>query len=95
MSRRSPPFDLGRRLRRIVSAGDYVITRHAWDRMEERDFARFELETLITTGEVADAHWDDEHANWNTTVLNGNVCIAIGVDDAGAEAVVITIFDLE
>ena len=95
MSRRSPPFDLYQRLRRIISTGDYAITSHAWDRMEERDFARFELETLITTGEVADTRWDDEHDNWNTTVLNGNVCIAIGVDDAGAEAVVITNIDLE
>jgi len=62
--------ELLRRVRSAVESGDYLDTRHATDRKNERGISRLEIEYVLKTGwhEKRKDKFDVAYSSWNYAI---------------------------
>jgi hypothetical protein len=70
------------KLRELVRAGDYVVSHHAADELEDDDLTIFDLENIILTGQILERQ-RDRNTDETKHLVNGKT-----LEDHEAETIV-------
>lgn len=55
-------------MRLSVQAGNFLLTSHAYDEMNDDDLFVVDLENCILTGDVMTRQWDDDFGEWKYVI---------------------------
>jgi hypothetical protein len=83
-------------MRRSIRAGNFILTTHAYDEMNDDDLFVHDLEHCILTGAVTTRQWDDEFGAWKYVIhgdsQDGDEIAVVAKLDYNRCVVIITTF---
>ncbi len=90
------PDDIARHVHRLAEDSDNVkITKHARNRMKERNITRRHVLSCLRKGRVVEGPYRDVHGCWRCTMVRAvsgmdvSAAVAVSFED---EAIVVTVF---
>jgi hypothetical protein len=85
-------------MRQSMSAGEFILTTHAYDEMNDDDLFVADLEHCILTGDIMTGQWDDDFGEWKYVIhgdsQNGDEIAVVAKMDYNHCVVIITTFRL-
>ena len=84
------------RMRKLVRYGEYVVTAHALDAMEDDALTVFDLERCVLTGAIVERQRDRARREWKYLVkghaIDGSRAMVIGKIGRTGRLVIVTVF---
>jgi len=87
------------RIRSLVREGNYVVTLHAQDAMEDDDLTAFDVESCVSTGQIMERQRDRRTREWKYLVrgqcsAGDSTMIAVVKVGPTDKVVVMTVYSL-
>ena len=84
------------KMQELIGAGQYVVSLHAEEEMENDGLTVFDVEEVVLSGDITERQKDRTTGEWKYVVrgrsLDGNMATAIGKIGPTGKLVVITVF---
>jgi hypothetical protein len=88
-----------RRFRELILVGDYVMSVHAQEEMEDDGLTVLDIESCILTGAIVERQRDRRTGEWKYVVqgksLSGEECVVVGKLAPGGKCGLLTVYVLK
>ena len=85
-----------RRMRRLARDGQYVVTVHALEAMEDDELTVFDVETCVLTGRIVERQQDRQRREWKYVVrgraVDRSVMVVVGRIGRTRRLVILTVY---